>query len=279
VRNGVLTGDGSVQVQLTENLVGQVGISLNERRVLRVSGELSVPRPIQVFPRVPREGGHKEFFNRSLDIPILGITLGPLGSVGLIARITAGFGVNYYFGPGTLENIRIAVAFNPLEEDMAITADGHAEFNIPAYAGAYLRLRGALGLSALIASVTGGIEATAELGLQGGARTAVDVHYAQGQFSLEGTTRIAVSPVFRLGLTANIIAEVGALGLTHEWRKDWQLYNFEVGAGWQMGLEASMGYNSRDGVRLPSLDQIHWIYPQNVDAGQILRDIYTRAVG
>jgi hypothetical protein len=277
VRNGVFTGDGNVQVRLTDNLIGTVGISLNEQRLLRVSGELVVPQPITLFPRVPQGGGRRELFNRSLDIPILGLTLGPLGSVGLIARITAAFGIDYHFGPGTLENIRVAVAFNPLEEDAAFTADGHAELNIPAYAGVYVRLRGGLGLSALIASVTGGIEAQADLGLQGGARTSIDLHYAAGGFSLEGRTRISATPRLRLSLTANIIAEVGALGLTQEWRKDWRLYAVELGSALEFGLEAGLGYSSVTGVRLPSMDDITWIYPRNFDYHQILNDLLAHA--
>ncbi len=277
VRDGVFTGEGRVQVRITDNLSGQVGISLDQHRLLRVSGELVVPNPIQIFPRVPQGGGHKEFLNRNLDIPIIGIPLGPLGAVGLIARITGAFGVNYHFGPGALENIRVAVAFNPLEADTAFTADGHAELNIPAYAGAYLRLRGSIGLSAAIASLTGGIEATAELGLEGGLRNRIDLHYTPDGFSVDATARISAHPVFRLDLAANVIAEIGALGLTQEWRKDWQLYHYEVGAGWEMGLEAGIGYSTRGGVRLPSLDQIRWIYPRDINVTAILQDMFRRA--
>lgn len=275
VAKGVLTGEGHVQVKLTDKLVGQVGITLDERQHLRVSGGLVVSDPVQLFPRVPEGGGHKELFHRSLDIPIVGITLGPLGAIGLIARISVGFGVNYHFGPGTLDKIQLKVAFNPLENDMALTADGRAELYIPAYAGAYLRLRGALGLSAAIASLTGGIEASAELGLQGGARSAVDFHYEKGGFSIEGVTRISAHPVFRLGLIANVIAEVGAL----EWRKDWKLANFEVGSGWELGLEAKIGYSSNTGVKLPALSEIRWIYPQHIDPTAILRALFKRGMG
>ncbi len=278
LRDGVLTGSGTVAVRLTDNLTGTVGITLDERRRLRVSGDLRFANPIVLFPRVPAPpGGHKEFFSRSLDIPILGITLGPLGSIGLIAQITLGFGANYYFGPGTLENIHLGVAFNPLEDDLALVADGHAELNIPAYAGIYLRLRGAIGLSALVAEVTGGLEVTAELGLRGAARSRLDLHYERDFFSIEGTTRISANPVLSLNLAANIIAKVGAFGLGHEWRKDWQLAHFELGSNLEFGLETSIGYNTRDGVRLPSVDQIRWIYPRDLSVGQILRDLIGHA--
>jgi hypothetical protein len=278
VAGGVLTGDGQVWVQLTERLGGYVGITLDEQQRLRVKGGLAVPDPIRLFPRVPEGGGQKEFFNQKLDIPILGITLGPLGAIGLIARISAGFGARYHFGPGTLDKVQLEIAFNPLEDDVALTADGHAELDIPAYAGVYLRLRGALGLSAAVASITGGLEATAELGVAGSARSAVDLHYAKGGFTLEGLTRISASPVLRLSLSANVIAEIGALGLSSEWRKDWQLAGFEVGSGWELGLEAKVGYSSKDGVRLPAPGEIRWIYPKSIDPAAILQSLLKRAI-
>jgi hypothetical protein len=279
VANGVLTGNGRVRVQLTKSLGGQVGITLDEKQRLRVSGGVTVAGPIEIFPRVPKGGGHKELFNNKLDIPIVGVTLGPLGSIGLIAQISAGLGVNYHFGPGTLDKIQLGVAFNPLEDNVALTADGHAELDIPAYAGVYLRLRGALGLSAAVASVTGGIEAVAELGLQGAARSVVDLHYAKGGFSLEGVTRISANPVVRLSLDANVIAEAGAFGVSYEWRKDWKLASVELGSSWELGLEAKLGYSSSKGVQLPAPGEIRWIYPKNIDPAAILNALMKRVMG
>ena len=269
-----LSGRGDIEYQLTESLIGRVGVILHEDQSVRVSGALEFPRPITLFRGFNSE---RELFRRSLDIPLLAVPLGPV-SIGLVARITGAFGVSYGVGPGELRNLRVLTAFNPLEANTDLEIEGAAQLVIPAHAGLSLSIRGGIGVSAGVASVTGGLTATGAAELRGGFDARVDIAYRRGAFALDARAAILVSPVLRLGLSADVTAEAGAFGFTIEKRKEWRLAAFEWGSGLEFGLIAPIHYASGEPFRAPSLNDIQWKIP-DIDVTRLIPDLIGRARG
>ncbi len=270
---GELFGEGSATVRLTDNLVGNVGIVKPERGPLRVRGEMRFPNAIILFRGIERS---HTLFERTLEFGIPGLSI-PVVNVGVIATLTGRLSVGYGFGPATLNNVHVGVGFNPLEESSDLQVDAGAQLNIPAHADLTLAIRAGAGLSAGVARITGGITGTGTVGLRGGFDGSIDFHLRNAIYVIEAVAAIRMRPVFRLGLDADVTAEVGAFGYTAaRWQKIWNLTNFEWGANAEAGLIARLRYASNEEFRLPSADNIEWIQPR-VDPGQILRDLFTTA--
>jgi hypothetical protein len=270
---GNLFGEGTATVRLTDNLIGTVAIIKPERGPVRVNGELRFPQPIQLFRAI--EQSHT-LFERTLEFPIPGLSI-PIVNIGVIATLTGRLSVGYGFGPGILADVRVAVGFNPLEENTDIAIDAAGRLNVPAHAELSLSIRAGAGLSAGVARITGGITGTGTVGLRGGFAGAIEFRYRNAVYLLEAEAAIRMRPVFRLGLDADITAEVGAFGYTAaRWQKVWNLYAFEWGANAEAGLIARLRYSSTDGLTLPSPQNIQWIVPQ-IEPSQILSDMFRRA--
>jgi hypothetical protein len=193
-----------------------------------------------------------------------------------VATLGGRLSVAYGFGPGTLSDVHIKAGFNPLEEDSQLTIDGGAKLAIPAFVELSLGLRAGVGLSIKLARVTGGITATGTAALRGGFEGQIELHYRKNAFSVEAQAAIRAKPSFRLGLDADVTAEIGAWGLSRQWQKVWKLYAFEWGANVEAGLIARIGYSSDKGLLLPPAGSIQWIVP-NIDTGTVLRDLYKQA--
>jgi hypothetical protein len=270
-----LTGSGTATVRLTDNLVGTVGIEKPADGPLRVSGELAFPNPILLFRPIER---NYTLFERRVEFGIPGLSI-PVVNVGVVATVTGRLGVGYGFGPGTLENVRVGVGFNPLEETTDLAVDASARLNVPAHAELSLSIRAGAGLSAGVASITGGITGTGTVGLVGGFTGGIEFHYRNAVYSIEAEAAIRVRPVFRLGLDADITAEVGAFGYTAaRWQKVWSLANFSWGADTEAGLIARLRYASNEGLTLPSAENIQWIVP-SIEPGALLGDLFGQARG
>jgi hypothetical protein len=268
------SGEGTIQYQISENLVATAGIELHEDQSVRLRGALEFPRPIPLFAAI---SNRYEFFNRSIDIPILGVSVGPV-SVGLIARITGAFGADYSIGPGEIRSLRIAAAFNPLDEHPDLDLQMSGRLVIPASAGLYLSVRGALGASIGIASVTGGITATGRVGLSGGLEAGVDVRYQHNRFVLDAFAEISATPVLSLSFDADVTAEAGAWGFSIRRSKVWHLASFQYGSGLRFGLRAPIHYASNEAFHAPSLNDIQWITP-TVNVSDVVGTLINRATG
>jgi hypothetical protein len=271
--SGVITGDGTITYQITPSLRGQVGISINEAQQVRLTGDLRFTQPIELFRRF---GANRNLFRTSLDIPIAGVSVGPV-SVGLVFRITGSLGVDYGIGPGRIENLHLSAAFNPFDENPNLDLEGGGRLVIPASAGFTASVRGALAVSAGIASVSGGLTASARVGLEVNASNDLTLAYRNGRYSVDNVARIMASPVLDFGLEANIEAEAGVGSLSYQYHKGYQLASYSLGSAMQFGVEAPLHYASDEPFRAPSLDDIRFIRPDiNVSS---LMDGLLRRVG
>lgn len=269
--SGVITGDGSINYQLTPSLAGTVGISINEQQNVRLTGELKFTKPIQLFQRF---GSNKEIFRKSADIPIAGVSLG-VTSIGLVFRLTGTLGADYGIGPGEIHDLHLSAGFNPFDENPNYELQGRGRLVIPATAGFTVGLRGALAVSGGVASISGGVTATARVGLQLNASNDLTIAYKGGRYTVENVARIIGQPELDFGLSADVEAEVG--GGLYRYYKAYKLASYKLGSDMQFGLEAPIRYASDEPFKAPGLDKVKLITP-TIDVDSIMRGML-RKVG
>jgi hypothetical protein len=270
--SGRITGRGSVRYPISDRLTATIGVILREDRTVRVDGEL-VFATIQLFERLPRSGGRRELFAWAPPgIPIWGIPLGPLGTVGLTAQIRLRVGVDYFVGPGELRNLRARAAFDLFADQPNFEFHGGGQIYIPFYAGFYVGLDGAIALDAAVASLSSGIGVTADAGLRGQVQVDAAIDYAAEVLAARLRFEASANPEVRLGIDAFVRATV--LG-ADVFEKRWKLANFRWGSDLRFGLAFPVEYASNRPFEIPGFDNIEWIYPRDIDAAGMLRRLIT----
>lgn len=252
---GNVHGEGTLRFQITDAVAATVGVDKPEQGPLRVRGALELPSRIVLF-----EGMHErnEVFHRSLDIPILGIAT-PIGSAGLIARVTGAFGYSYTVGPGTIDNARVTAGFNPLATDAEVALQASARLAIPASVGFFVSVRGGVGLSAVVGSVTGGLKVTGDVEARGGAFADFVLDYRGTKFLAAIDARVEATPTLRVTLKSDITAEALAGRWTHAW--NWDLAEREWGSAFRLAMTMPIRYASDEPFRLPLASDIRFEGP------------------
>lgn len=249
-------GGGELTLQLTPWLAATAGVKLLPNGEIEVTARLA-SESYEVFQR--KEFNRNLFRAPTIEIPLFAIPIGPR-SIGLVAQIGGGLDFTAGFGPGELRDISAEITYNPEREDET-TISGHGEFAIPADAGLTLRGDLSLGVSVAIASLTGGIELTGALGLEGEAAAEVDLNWTpQTGLSLDALGRITVNPKFEFEVNAFARASlgVGFLSVSETWRHN--LAGFEWGPDIQFGLVFPVNYQEGEAFDM-SFDDIEVIYP------------------
>ena len=251
-------GGGSLTLRLTPWLEATAGVQFLPNGEIEITGRIGLPDAVDLFDR---KSFDRNLFNMpAIEIPIFAIPLGPR-SIGIVARITGGLDFSAGFGPGQLRNLSAEVTYNPDREEET-TISGQGQFVIPADAG--LKLRGDLGLgvSVGIASLTGGIEVTGELGLEGEALAQVDVNWSpQTGLAVDALGRITVNPKFTFDLNAFARAslDLWLTSISETWR--YNLASFSWGPDIQFGVVFPVRYREGQPFDM-SFDDIRVIYPQ-----------------
>jgi len=249
-------GGGSLTLQLTPWLAATAGVNFTPEGEIEVTARLSSDS-YEVFRR--REINRNLFTVPTIEIPLFAIPLGPR-SIGLVAQIGGGLDFTAGFGPGELRNMSAEITYNP-ERENETTVTGHGEFAIPADAGLTLRGDLSLGVSAGIASLTGGIELAGSLGLEGEASAMVDVNWSpQTGLALDAEGRITVNPKFTFDINAFARASLGIgwFSISETWRHN--LVSFEWGPDIQFGVVFPVHYREGEPFDM-SFDDIEVIYP------------------
>ncbi|WP_439482438.1 eCIS core domain-containing protein [Cyclobacterium plantarum] len=249
-------GGGELTLQLTPWLAATAGVRLLPNGEIEVNARLAADS-YEVFRR--REMNRNLFRVPTIEIPLFAIPLGPR-SIGLVAQIGGGLDFTAGFGPGELRNLSAEITYNP-EREEETTVAGHGEFAIPADAGLTLRGDLGLGVSVAIASLSGGIELTGTLGLEGEALAEVDVNWSpQTGLALDASGRITVNPkfIFEINAFARASLGVGFLSISETWRHN--LASYEWGPGIQFGIVFPVHYREGEPFDM-SFDDIEVIYP------------------
>jgi Domain of unknown function (DUF4157) len=246
------------------------GIIIGEDQSVRVEGAIRLPQPVQLFRRF---GERRSLFDIRREIPIPGASIGP---VGLVAVIEGGIGVNYGVGPGELRNVAITAAFNPMAANPDPNVSFHCDLHIPAEAGITGRIGGGLGVSAGIASVTGTINVTAALNLTATAGGPLDANYSNSR--VEISARPGINAALNLGLSLDAIAraQAGIGSFSVETSKTWNLGRRNINLS-QFSMAVPIRYASNEDFRAPSMSDIEWGPPPQIDFENILQQLFNGA--
>lgn len=266
-----LSGRGELGYEIAPGLTALVGLELRENGTARVSGELRLPDPIEIFPA---RNFDRRLFGISIDIPIFGISFGSR-SVGIIANISASLNARAGIGPGQIRRPRITASFDPSSDQGSTSFQASAELYVPASAEIAAVLSGGIGASLLIVRALGGIQATGSVGLQGALAVPIELRYQAGRFTVDGAAELTAEPKLRFNLDAFARVEADLLLTTIElYSKTWRLAAFEWGSNFRIGLRFPVHYVFGEPFRL-SLDQLQFIAPE-INARQIIRDLLPR---
>ncbi len=236
---GAISGEGEGTVRLADWLTGTVGLAVDPELNVDARGVLVFPSSVEVFPRWEME---RSFFRFSQEFPLWGITIPVVGSIGIIAEINASAGFRAGFGPGVLRNITAEGELSTRPEvEPAFSISG--DFHIPAGAEVVLTVGGGIGLAALVASITGGIDLRGIAGVYGALTLTPTFAYRDGEYRLRGEALVEAAAQLRAEISAyaRIVAGVGWLR-GEVWREDWRLAEWRFDTGWALGLRASMDY-------------------------------------
>jgi hypothetical protein len=264
---GNITGRGRGSYTFRPGLVGTAEVELDRQHRLHVSGEMRFP-PYQFMDR---HGDHYQLFHLNLPpIPLFGFSIG-VTSFGIVATVGAALSADYWFGPGEIRDGVITASFDPLEDDTNLDLHAGARLIIPAHAGLTLTARLGLGLSAAVATLTGGVDLGAGLGLDGGFDAALDLHFARGVLTLDATAGISLQPAFVFTVGVDFTIDT----LVHTWTWERELARYRFDSGLTFGMAVPIHYATNEPFRLPSAQDIRWTVP-NIDLGELVHRIGDR---
>lgn len=161
------------------------------------------------------------------------------------------------------------MADNP---DFEFTAG--AQIYIPFDAGFYLTIPASLTVGAVVASVSAGLSASADIGLRGNFDANASLAYRQQIWSVETLAGVYANP--RLALRIDGFLRAEALRGMYEAEKRWNLRNWEWGSNMRFGIEFPFRYVSNQPFQPPSFDDIRFIYPENISFQTMIRDIVSQ---
>ena len=233
---GVISGEGEAIFKLADWLTGTIGLVLHPDLNVDARGELVVPT-VELFKPYEFE---KSFFNFEQEFPLWGITIPVVGSIGLIAEIHASAGLRANLGPGTFSNIKAVgeISTRP-DSEPAFSISG--DLVIPAGAEVILTVGGGIGLSVLVAKISGGIDLSGIAGIYGAIALTPTFAYQNGEYMLRGEALLQAAAQLkaRINAYARVVAGIGWLS-GEVWRKDWNLAEWRFDAGWHVGVKAGI---------------------------------------
>lgn len=268
------SGDGTVTYQLTDNLIGTVGVAIDENENVTLRGALEFPQPIELFRSF---GGSKQIFSVSVNIPIPGASIGP---VGLQAVIGGDLSAAYQIGPGEFRNVRLETMLNPLDENPDVQLKFSGQLYIGANASVTGGIRGGVAVDARIASLEGTIRVGATAQLRGSISSQIDAEYKSNRLIVDGNLALMLELLLRLTLDAIVTAEAGIGPFSVETQKSWNLGRYDYDPGLRVGLRtrSPIRYDSAQPFRAPSLDQIEVVKP-DIRVNDVMQRLFARAVG
>lgn len=259
----VVYGKGELTLKLTPWLQASATVSLSPTGEMEVSGTIGIPNDIKVFDAKTINQPLLKF--PTLQIPLLAIPLGPV-SLGLVATIGGGIDFNASIGPGKLEALSATVNYKPGQED-SISLSGKGKFVVPAEAMLRVYGNAGVGLSAAIASISGGIELGAGIGIKGAAEASVDVGWSpQEGVSLSAKGEVYVEPALNFDL--KLFLEASIPFYKKKWTKT--LAQKQFGSGMRFGLLFPINYKEGKDFDL-SMDDLQVIKP-DLDVSTIINN-------
>jgi hypothetical protein len=227
---------------------------------MELKGKLGLPSSVDVFPKKEVK---QTLFSLNTQIPIF---------PPIIAEIGGALEAKASFGPGQLKDLSVEVTYNPDKEDDTVV-EGKGEFLVPAEAGLALSVHGGIGASAAIASLTGGIDVSGELGIEGKAQADVDVSWTpKGGVDLKAEVSASAEPKFVFKVNGYVKADVGVSPFSFTlYEHKWNLASFEYGSNMHFGITLPIHYNSNENFDI-KFEDIQVEKPE-ISTDQILNDL------
>lgn len=252
--NGKFSGKGSLRYKLKENLIVTGTVELNGREKLHVDGELLIAR----YELFPVHADKKDLFSVDAPVPVPGLSIG--ATAGLVFHIRGSVGVGYSFGPGTIEPLKFAAGFDPLEADVNAKLAVTGTVKVPASAMLSAAISGSLALQvdAVVGSAgaEGGLRLEGDLILHGGAFARLDAAYERQRLTAEVVAGLDTKLLLGLSLSAFVRAWAGAFGVKGELRQDWTLAKKTIDTQLGFYLSAPFSYANDTGIKLPEVKDI-----------------------
>ena len=266
-------GGGLVSLTLAPWLAATAGLRLLPNGELEVTGEISLPDALDLFPQRTVE---RPLFSIGLDIPIIGFAVAGK-RVGIFATIGGGADLNAYFGPAQLRDLTLGVTWNPDHEEQT-TVTGHAELHLPAGAGVRLNASASIGAGIPVVSARLGLEIGGELGIDATIGASFDINWTPTTgLLLEAEARASAEPKFRFDVTGFATVDLDLwLKTINLWEKRWALGAVEVGSGMRLGMRMPVRYQEGQPFE-PSLDDIEFDLP-HIEPRRVLSDLVAELV-
>jgi hypothetical protein len=268
-----LYGGGSVTIKLAPWLQGTAGIKLKPNGEIEVSGQIGLPKSLDIFPEKKLE---KNIFTIGIDIPILGVAAAGQ-RVGIFANISGGLDLSAGIGPAQLQQLSLGITYNPAHEEQTHVTGG-ATLHIPAHAGLRLFVRGSLGAGIPLVSAEAGLEIGGQLGLEGALDAGIQVDWTPAKgLKLDAFGEISVEPKLKFDITGFVLVQLDLWLTTIElYSKRWQLAAFEYGSGLRLGVKFPIHYEEGKPFDI-SLSDVQFQLP-DINPSQILPDLMKRIV-
>ncbi|TAK99178.1 MAG: DUF4157 domain-containing protein [Verrucomicrobia bacterium] len=247
--NGRFTGGGSGEFRVTDNLVASAGVELDRNEKLHFTGAITVPKPVPI-PQLALSG-ETEFFNKSIDFPVPGFSIGPIGiTAGFNAALSAGYSI----GPAELRNMIIMARFDPLEENPNLSVDAGATLFMAAEAHVTGIIGVHAGLDVLIAEAKAGIDFKVTGRLTNNFKIDVAIHYDPARWAVEVPSfHVELLASLLLTIEAWIRGKIGIWPFDYSAGKRWTLKSWPYNSGKLFTVDASLGYSSDKGFHYSGL--------------------------
>ncbi|HEX2873662.1 MAG TPA: DUF4157 domain-containing protein [Polyangiaceae bacterium] len=251
-----LSGTGLVTIRVGEQLIATAGIELDKNGKTRLLGALTVPKPIVLFKGF---GNSANVFALRKTFPIPALSIGPLGVQAVLA---GSLDVAYSVGPATLEDTTLALQLDPFADKPDVDIGVKSSLQMPAFAAITATIGGGIELEAGLARAGGQVDVTGGARLSGRASGDVDLRYHQQRIHLKANAGIHGGLALNLGIKASVYGEAGAWKFTKRWSKEWVLYDKTIDTGLRFKLLAPISYDTINGLKLPSMNEIEVEKPQ-----------------
>jgi hypothetical protein len=236
--DGELSGEGMLDFKIADFLTGTANVALDKDGHVTVNGEIRPPNETQLFPEKKLE---QQFFRKSVEFPIWGISIPGVGSVGIIAFIEGSMGYRVGVGAGVMRDIVLSGSYST-DPNVQPTFQITGEIFIPAFAELIISIGGGVKLDAFVAEIGGGIKIGGRAGFYGGLSVRPTLAYEGGKYRLMGQAILAGDVGLSAELDAFIRLKVGKWFLSWEKQWDWKLGEWNKWLGLNLGMEADLDY-------------------------------------
>jgi hypothetical protein len=277
-------GNGTVNVRLTDQLQGGVGLKVRPTGQILVSGRIGIPGRVELFGQYPPpERARRELFHMpTVSVPLLGFAVGG-NTVGVALTINGRITGYAHVGPGALTEAEVRVDdFDPAQPE-SLRVTGAATFDLPAQAGVEAGLDAGVSLGAAVVRATAGINVSAAAAVEAHVTPHVDLDWSQDDgLHVHGDLNASLSPQLRFSLNgyAEVVADAFVTSFTL-WRQDWNLAERTIGSALSLGLNVPVDYYSDDRGVVFDPEQVTFTVPElNADTlGALLDEGSARTEG